>query len=207
MEIDLSNYNNLPKKGEFKQKYSLNALRLIIYVGRLHESKGLDLLVRAFASLYKERDDVMLLLIGPDDGYRTSLEELAASLKLNNRVLFTGFVSTDEKIQAFMDADVLVTPQYSGFPITFLEACLCGIPIITTEKGDKLDWINEKVGYVVKYNDKEVKDSILKILNNAELREKFGIEGRLLVMKEFELNIVAEKIEGLYNSVIKCNNI
>lgn len=200
--IDLSRYNVLQKRGELVKKYSLEDKRLVIYVGRLHESKGIDLLIRAFSNLCKELDNVILLLIGPDDGYKVSLEELIASLKLNDKILFTGFITVDEKIQAFMEADVFVTPLYSGFPITFLEACMCGTPIITTDKGDKLDWIDNKVGYVVKYDENELKNSIMKILNNVNLKEKFGEEGRKLIKTEFDLNIVIRKIERVYRSVL-----
>lgn len=54
-------------------------------------------------------------------------------------------MSEEEKIMAFIDADVFVTPVFYGFSSTFLEAMACGVPIITTNKGDFIDGINRLV--------------------------------------------------------------
>ena len=79
-------------------------------------------------------------------------------------------MSEKEKITIFVDADVFVTPSFSGFPVTFLEACACSTPIITTNKGDELDWIHNKVGYVVEYNKYLKHDP-----GNARVRYKKGL--------------------------------
>jgi glycosyltransferase involved in cell wall biosynthesis len=198
--IDLSEYNNLPKRGEFRKKYSIkDDEKIILYMGRLHKSKGIDLLVKAFSDVSKELDNVRLVFVGPDDGCRSALESIAQELKVNDKVLFTGFVSNDEKMAAFVDADVFVTPSFTGFPVTFLEACACSTPIITTEKGDILDWIHDRVGYVVEYDKKELRDALFKVLSDEGLRKRFGEEGRRLIGEEFGWEKIVEKVEGIYN--------
>ena len=201
--IDLSEYDNLPKRGEFRRKYSIeDDEKIILYIGRLHKSKGIDLLVKAFADLSKELNDAKLVLIGPDDGYWSALEGLIQALKVDDEVLFTGFVSNYEKMTAFVDADVFVTSRFSGFPVTFLEACACGTLIITTNKGDELEWIQDKVGYVVEYDKDELRDAIFKVLSDEGLRRRFGEEGRRLVEKEFRWDKVVKKVEGIYMSCL-----
>ena len=205
--IDLSGYENLPKRGEFRRKYSIRAdEKVILYLGRIHRTKGIDLLVKAFAETSKEIDNTRLVLVGPDDGYQLALEELAQSLKVNNNVLFTGFVTNDEKMAAFVDADVFVTPRFSGFPLTFLEACACGTPIITTNNGDELEWIHDKVGYVVEYDKDQLGAAMFEILSDEGLRRGFGEEGRRLVMEEFGWDIVVRKVERVYETVMHLNN-
>ena len=201
--IDMSEYENLPKRGEFRRKYLISDdEKIILYLGRIQESKGIDLLVKAFADLIKGLDDVRLVIVGPDDGYRSALEGLIQVLKVNDKVLFTGFVSNEEKMTALVDADVFVTPSFSGFPITFLEACACGTPIITTNNGDELDWVDGKVGYVVGYNKDQLRDAIIKVLSDEGLRRRFGQMGRRSVRGKFSWDKVVGKVEVVYEGVI-----
>ena len=202
--IDLSGYDNLPEKGEFRREYLIRYNeKMILYVGRLHKTKSICLLVKAFSGVLKKADNIRLVLVGSDGGYRSTLEELIKTLKVNDKVVFTGFVSNYEMMTALVDADVFVTPSFSGFPLTFLEACACGTPIITTNKGDELDWIHDKVGYVVEYDERQLRDAIIKILSDEGVRKKFGEEGKRLVSKKFNWSKIVEEIETVYENAAK----
>ena len=201
--IDLSEYENLPKRGGFKRKYLIrDNEKMVLYVGRLHKTKSISLLVKAFSGVLKKADNIRLVLVGSDGGYRSTLEELIKTLKVNDKVVFTGFVSNDEMMTALVDADVFVTPSFSGFPLTFLEACACGTPIITTNKGDDLDWIHDKVGYVVEYDERQLRDAIIKVLSDERLRKKFGEEGKRLVKNEFNWDKVVKRVEIVYHESV-----
>ena len=201
--VDLSEYENLPKKGEFRRKYGIREdEKMILYIGRLHKSKGIKLLVKTFADVSKELDNVILVFVGPDDGYRSALNGIIKELKVYDKVLFTGFVNNEEKMAAFVDADVLVIPSFTGFPVTFLEACACGTPIITTNNGDKLDWIQDKVGYVVRYDKAILRDAIFKVLSDDGLSRKFGEEGRRLVREKFGWDEVVGRLEQIYGDIV-----
>lgn len=202
--IDLSEYNNLPKRGEFRRKYSIrDEEKIILFIGRLHKTKGIELLVKTFTDISKEFNSIKLVFVGPDDGYRSTLEELIRALKMNDKVLFTGFVTNDVKMAAFVDADVFVTPSFSGFPVTFLEACACGTPIITTNNGDELDWIDDKVGYVVEYDKDQLGDAITKVLSDEGLRRGFGEEGKRLVREEFGWDKIVRQMENVYENSLR----
>lgn len=201
---DMSKYDNLPRKGEFKRKYSLpDDVKIILYVGRLHKNKGIDILIKSFSGLLEEHDNVRLVLVGPDDGYQPALLELVKTLQADGKVLFTGFVSDYEKTAAFVDADVFVTPSFSGFPMTFLEACACGTPIITTSNGDQLDWIHDNVGYVVEYDKDQLLDVMNRILSDGEIGRTFGEEGRRLVREAFSWDKVVMQMEMVYGRLAK----
>lgn len=202
--VNLSEYEIMPKKGEFKRKFGLkNDEKIILYAGRLHVSKGIDLLIEAFADISSDLDNTKLVLLGPDDGFRLSLDSLIQKLDLNDKVIFTGFVDSYEKKMAFVDASVFVTPQFSGFPVTFLESCACGTPIITTNNGDELDWINNNVGYVVEYDKDRLRDAITYILKNEDVRERFGEKGKLLVRDRFDWDKIVNNLEVIYE---KCTS-
>lgn len=197
--IDLSEYDNLPEKGTFRHKYDIkDDEKIVLYVGRIHETKGIELLVEAFADLINKFNNVKLVLVGPDDGYKQKLLSLINELSINDKVLFTGFVDIHEKKSAFVDSDVFVTPRYYGFPITFLEACICGIPLITTTDGDEIDWIDDNVGYVVECSKNHLAEAIYKIISDKELKMKFGERGKFFIRTQFSWGKIINQIEKLY---------
>ncbi|NIT57028.1 MAG: glycosyltransferase, partial [Aliifodinibius sp.] len=134
--IELSEFENLPERGRFRRKHDLgDDQRVILYLGRIHKIKikGLDLLVRAFAELTKPLNSVKLVIAGPDDGYLSSLKKLITDLGISNEVLFTGHLYGEDKVEAYVDADVFVLPStYEIFGNVVLEACACGTPVIVT---------------------------------------------------------------------------
>jgi len=203
--IDLSEYENLPKRGEFRRKYSIRAdEKVILYLGRIHRTKGIDLLVKAFAETSKEIDSIRLVLVGPDDGYRSTLEELIQTLKVNTKVLFTGFVTNEEKMAAFVDADVFINPRVDEiFGLVFLEANACGTPVICSKGCGIADVIDGKTGFAVPNAKDQLRDAILKILSDEGLRRRFGEEGRKLVREEFGRDNVVVGVERIYLSLIE----
>lgn len=199
--IDLLEYQDLPERGKFRKKLNIKeSERVILYLGRLYGSKGIDLLINAFSEISEELKDVKLVIAGPDDGTLITLQKLSNTLSLGNSVLFTGPIYGKEKMAAYVDADVFVTPSFSGFPMTFLESCVCGTPIITTNNGDKLNWINN-VGFIVNYDVNQLKDAIVKLLTNKELKTYFGEKGKILVKEKFDWKFISKQIEDIYKDL------
>jgi glycosyltransferase involved in cell wall biosynthesis len=202
--INLSEYENLPEKGEFRRKYSISDdEKIILYLGRIHKIKGIDLLVKAFADLIEGLDDVRLVLVGHDDGFLSTLKRQIEDLKIGDRILFTGSLYGRDKLEAYVDADVYVLPSvYEIFGITLLEACACGTSVIVTDRCGIADFVDGKVGYVVEYDKNQLRDAIFKILSDEGLRRRFGEEGKRLVEERFNWNRIAEKVENVYKCTL-----
>jgi len=201
--IDLSEYENLPEKGEFRKKYSIrDDEKIILYLGRIHKIKGIDLLVKAFADLINVLDGVRLVIAGPDDGFLSTLKGQIEDFKINDKILFTGPLYGRDKLEAYADADVYVLPSvYEIFGITVLEACACGTPVIITDRCGIADIIDDKVGHVVEYDKDQLQDAIIKVLSDEELRMRFGEGGRRLVREEFGWGGVVGRLEQIYKKV------
>jgi len=201
--IDISDYNNAPKKGVFRATNSISDKgKIILYVGRLHRNKGIDLLVNSYSILMKDIPDSKLVIMGPDDGFLAELEKLCDKIGIKENVLFTGFVDSETKIAALIDSDIFVTPSFTGFPMSFLEACIFGLPIVTTDNGDSLNWINGKVGYVVSYDGIELSKAIFNILNDDSLRTRFSNEAKYLIETTFSMECIGKKITMVYRECI-----
>ena len=202
--IDLSEFNNLPAKGEFRRKHGLgDNQRIILFVGRIHQAKGLDLLVRAFAEISKLMENTKLVIVGPDDGYLPSLKKLIADLAISNEPLFTGYLGGEDKLEAYVDAEVLVLPSnYEIFGNVVLEACACGTPVVVTDHCGIADAVDGQAGLVVPYDQEVLGKALLEILSDEKKRQELGERAKSLVRQQFDWLKVAEQIEHTYASCI-----
>jgi glycosyltransferase involved in cell wall biosynthesis len=208
--IDLSDYCSLPPEGSFKRTFKIRDYeKIILYQGRIHQTKGIDLLIKAFAYMINVRKcrNIKLVIAGPDDGYLSSIKSLVYSSNISESVVFTGFIETKMKTAALVDASVFVTPSFYGFPMTFLEACAVGTPIITTTLGDKLEWINDNVGYVIEPNYEKLAKTIEMILTNVDLRKKLSQNCKKVASSNFSSDTFVDKIEQLYSQSINSHFI
>ncbi|MDP2216440.1 MAG: glycosyltransferase, partial [Methanolobus sp.] len=154
--IDISEYSDLPKKGTFRRKYLLkDADKVILYLGRLNKIKGIDLLLEAFSSLRHEVNNAKLVIVGPDDGFLTILKKQTCNFNLEDEVLFIDSLYGRDKLEAYVDADVLVYPSnYEIFGLVPFEGIMCNTQTIVTEECGCSEIFKEaNCGYIVKYGD------------------------------------------------------
>jgi glycosyltransferase involved in cell wall biosynthesis len=198
--IEIPQYGEQTAGGRFREKVAIRDDQFIIlYVGRIASSKGLDMLVEAFSVLKNSVGAAKLVLVGEDYlGYESALKKQVRGLNIEDSTIFTGPISESDKIDAYRDADVFVTPNFTGLPLTFLESCACGTPIVTTHNGDDIDWIDGHVGYVVNYDKNDLANAISNILLDDRTRAEFKANCRKLVEKKFGWSNVVDKIEETY---------
>jgi glycosyltransferase involved in cell wall biosynthesis len=91
-----------------------------------------------------------------------------------------------------------VTPKFYGFPITFAESCACGLPIITTNAGDYLDWIDGVAGFSTGFDRGEVCNAMHRILSDNLVWDRFSRECRRLVASQFNWVSITEDLEVVY---------
>jgi len=103
-----------------------------LYVGRLAENKGIDLLLRAAASARRRESQFSLRLVGPDvEGKRRDYEAMAESLGICDRVTFVGMVSSESLLEEFALAENFVSASlYEGFGISAIEARAAGCRLL-----------------------------------------------------------------------------
>jgi len=104
--------------------YMHTQLKILSYVVAI--SRRVDVFVKAFANVIEKLDDVRLVVVGPDDEYLGELRALVKALRMEDKVLITGPLYGEDKLEAYVDADVYVLPsRYETFPMG-LEAYACG---------------------------------------------------------------------------------
>jgi glycosyltransferase involved in cell wall biosynthesis len=187
--------------GEFRREYGLPVeAPLILFLGRLHPVKGVELLVRAFIRLGGQ---TRLAIVGPDEGQRDRLERLVAEGGVGDKVVFTGPLYEDQKWAAYSDADIYVLPSmFEIFPRSVLEAMCCGTPVILTDRCGIAPQIEERAGLVVPYEEEALAQAMKCLADDVDLRERFSERGRRLLKEEFSWEPIVEKLEALYGEVI-----
>ncbi len=120
----------------YRQLPAIRDKRFLLFMGRLHASKGCDLLVRAFASLADRYPDVDLVMAGPDQvGWKPELEQIAAAQGAAHRVHWPGMITGDAKWGALRASEGLVVPSHlESFGMSIVEALAVGRPVLITNK-------------------------------------------------------------------------
>jgi glycosyltransferase involved in cell wall biosynthesis len=114
----------------------LRGKRVLLFLSRIQEKKGCDLLIQAFAKVAKENSDLHLLMAGPDQtGLVTKLKAMAESLGIASRISWTGMLQGDAKWGAFYSSEAFVLPSHQeNFGIAVAEALACGLPVLISDK-------------------------------------------------------------------------
>lgn len=200
--IDLSLFENLPLFGNFRKEYNISFdKKIVLYLGRIHRIKGLDILIKAFFDIQKENSNVLLVIAGPYDKYQEVLITQINDLKIFDKVIFTGPLYGKKKFDAYVDADVYILPsRYETFPNTILEALACQKPIITTNNCGIAEYLQE-CGIIVECSDKGLRDATRYVLNNETIARNLAKNGRLLIENHFEQRRVINEIEELYVAI------
>jgi glycosyltransferase involved in cell wall biosynthesis len=202
--IDLSEYVDLPPKGSFKKKFGIdNDKMMILYLGRIHKTKGIDFLVRAYACLLKSMkdDNAVLVVAGSDDGYLAGAKRLAVSLKIADKVVFTGMLTEKEKLGAYVDSSIVVNVEpINVFGLVPLEAAACATPVIVSKSNAISDIIDGgRFGFSVNYGDiNELARVMGKMLDNDDLSRKMGQNGRDFVFKNCNWANIVPKLQKVY---------
>ena len=202
----VEDFREVPVPGEFRKKFNIIDEQIVMFLGRIHWIKGLDFLVEGFGELAKFRDDVLLLIVGPDDGYRASLEKLIENKKLSARVKFTGFLGGKEKLAALVDADVVVqTSRYEQGAWAPIEAVLCGTPIIVSDNSGAGEDVRElDAGYLVEFDNRDdLRQKIEYVLDNPAETNVKTQTARKYVQEHLSMDGCLENYDRLYKDCIK----
>ncbi|NJM20776.1 MAG: glycosyltransferase family 4 protein [Richelia sp. RM2_1_2] len=177
----------------------------LLYVGRLAAVKGLPILLQSLVSLKQQHPNVILTVVG-DGSDRTSLEQMTVDLGLSSNVIFVGYKNQAEVRKYFEETDVFVLSSFAeGVPVVLMEAMAAGVPVVAPQIAGVSELVENGVsGYIVPAGDKNsLANSIEKLLNDGELRAKFGTAGRNKVETEFNINLEAEKLYKIMSKALQ----
>ncbi len=207
--IDLSDYDPGVNGLKVRSMFDIGKeTKLIGTVGHLAPLKGFEELIEAMVKVIREGCNVKLVIVGDaiyqnSESYKQKLLSLVCSVGLQDRVIFTGFREDIPEILASFD--IFVLPSRSeGFGRVNLEAMAMGKPVISTNVGGIPEVVLDGVtGILVPPgNSRELAHAIMKLLNDRELRESLGREGRRRVEEHFTLQAHVQRIQEIYGEIL-----
>jgi glycosyltransferase involved in cell wall biosynthesis len=173
----------------------------VVFVSRLHELNGIQILIRSMALVNKENSNLKADIIGP--GEQEPYKKLVNKLGIKNKVLFTGFVDEDIKIGT-IDASIgLVLPSISdyvkSFSLAITEAWAREKPVIASAVGEIPYRVEHMVnGFLIRPRDaKALTEAIIILEQNKELNKKLGKEGRNYI---FTWDNIIDKLLKIYQA-------
>jgi len=177
--------------------------KTILYVGRIHRSKGLEFLLK---SAMKVKDkSIKIVLVGPveDEEYYAKLKKLTLNSRID--VKFLGKVERKKLLKMYDNSHLVVIPsQYEAFGIVILEAFARGKPVIAVKSDGPSFLINHgENGFLIEYGDvKSATKYIRLLLRNKKLYKKIS-KNNIERAKQFIWEKIAEKITMVYEEVVK----
>jgi len=184
----------------FKERYNLDG-DYILYIGRMHPLKGIDVLIRAMHYVRKHVD-LKLVVIGPGD--QRPYRELAEKLGVKDHTVFLGYVDEETKIGAIDGSLGVVIPSVSSYvevyPMAVSEAWARGKLVIATSVGGIPYRVRHLVnGLLVPPRDpKSLAEAVITLANDKTLSTRLGNNGRSSIMTWDE---IANKITEVYERV------
>lgn len=161
-------------KAELFKKFGLDIAseKLVSFVGKFTDFKGIDLLIKAARKITDVIPEVAFAFAG-DGELMLDMKKLKAELNLDN-VHFLGHQTQIDVASLYNAADVSVVPsRIEPFGLVAIEALACGTPVVATRAGGLPDFVNEKVGQLVEMNNPEVlADAIIEELKNNTKQTK-----------------------------------
>ena len=206
--VDTRKFRPEEKSEELRAKLGIYDSPAVISLRNLEPLYDIESLIRSLPLVLKEVPESQFVIAGKGSEEKR-LRELAKSLGVSDNVKFIGFVQNVELPQYLSTVDVYVSTSLSdaGIAASTAEAMACGLPVVVTDVADNKKWIDNGVnGFVVPVKDpKSLAEKIIYLLQNEDIRKKFGKINRKIIEERNNYYKEMEKMEDIYKELVQRN--
>lgn len=183
------------EKNKIKKPY-------LLYVGNAYPHKNLEGLIEVFENVIKDMPELSLVLVGKEDYFYKRVKDFAlAKTFVADKILFPGYIPDEELRSVYRNALVYVFPSFfEGFGLPPLEAMVQGCPVASSNKTCLPEILGDAALYFNPDNREEMRQIILKVTQDASLRQSLIEKGREQVKKYSWQTCVRETL-GIYNEI------
>jgi glycogen(starch) synthase len=203
--IDVSMFDQAVDRGEVRKKWGVGEDdKLVATVGRLTPQKGFDNLIRSFPKIMKEMPEARLMIIG--GGYMMNeLEELTRRSSIEDRVVFTGFVSDRDLVAGMKAADLMVIPsRFEPFGMVALEGMAAGVPLVVAGIEGLSEIVTKGVDglYIDQSDIDDISQVVVKALSDGELMKRLAANAKKKI-RRFGWDAIARKTMITYRKAME----
>jgi glycosyltransferase involved in cell wall biosynthesis len=199
--VDLDPFDGLPERSVLEDEHpELKGKLVLLFFGRVHVKKGLDLLAGALSETARDHPDLHLLVAGNDDGAWEPFRARLIELGMHGRTTYLGHVAGERARRVWAAADAFILPSYSeGFSMAILEALACRLPCLITTACHFPELASCGGGIVVTPDAGGVTRGLRDLLDRspAELAE-LGQNGRRLVEEHYTWDRQGARLAAVY---------
>jgi glycosyltransferase involved in cell wall biosynthesis len=201
--VDIQQFRPLANQKKIRNQIGIKNRPSVLFVGRLIPRKGLSFLIQAAEKIVNEKKNTIFLIVGEGPQKNQLVSKLEKKRLLKN-FLFLGDIAEKELPLIYNSADVFVFPSIQeGQGIALLEAQATSKPVVSFNTGGVSEtFVDQKTGLLTEPNSTELANATLKLLENKELRDKMGKNGREFVSKYFSWDKSADALLEIYKEVI-----
>lgn len=203
--LDWARFRALPTRGALRARWGLGDAPMVLFLGRLHFKKGLDLLIPAFDALRRRVPGAQLVIAGPEnDDYGGKVRGWVRERGLEAAVHFVGSLHGADVVQAYVDADVFALPSYTeNFGMTVAEAMACALPVVVSDQVNIHAEVSAAgAGLVTRCDADETTGALAALLQEPDRRRTMGKAGRRLVQARYMWPSIVEALTREYQAVI-----
>jgi len=201
---------NGPPANAEAQQHAFNKLlpqlagrRFLLFLSRIHEKKGCDLLVEAFASVASAHPDIDLVIAGPDrDGLQTKLRAQGQGLGITDRIHWPGLLTGDTKWGALRACEAMILPSHQeNFGVVVAEALACRRPVLISDQVNLWPDIAEDGSGLVEPDTLEGTQSLLTCWLGLSEKDKAAMSERALLsfQKRYSMRNCAAAIRDVFS--------
>lgn len=199
--VDLAAFDRLPPRAALEAEHpELAGKFLLLFYGRVHAKKGLDILADAMGRLVRDFPELHLVIAGKDDGALTPFSHRVGELGLNGRTTYLGHVSGAKARRVWAAADAFTLPSYSeGFSMAILEALACSLPAVFTTACHFPEAGAADAAVIVEPEADALTAALRGVLERSpEERRALGARGRRLVESDYTWEQQAARLADVY---------
>ncbi len=175
----------------------------LLFLGRLHPTKGLGLQLDVLRLLKDRGVEARLFFVGPDDGEAARLRQLAAEKDVDDRTQILAPVYGDERFALLKGADcVLLTSHFEGNSVSAMETMAVGGLLVATDTTHLDDAAQHDAAIVVERKARTVADAVIRILENPELARSLRRKAADYARSKLESAVIARRMLAFYNEVL-----
>lgn len=202
--VDLDKFRGYKRNNDFRRNYAADNEKIIFFVGRLVNEKGAHILLDAMPKILTYYSQVKLVVTGKGP-QMDFLKGKAASMGIEDKVYFTGYISDDNLSKLYMCVDVAVFPSlYEPFGIVALEGMVAGVPVVVSDVGGIGEIVEHGIDGMKAYagNPDSLADSILEILYNPDKAEVMKTKAMDKLRRQYDWSRISEESMKTYQEVL-----
>jgi len=189
-----------PKKKVFSKPFR------VLFCANMVREKGPYELLESVKFVLEKFSDIQFIFVGNGEELE-NLKSKAKRLGIEDKVMFTGYISMSRKMEIFKESHIFAFPTFygEGFPTVILEAMAAGLPVVTTPNAGLVNAIVDgRDGFLMKTmpaEPKEIAERIIQLIENPELMKKMSDNNLKRANEEYDAKVISGQIVDIYHNI------